>query len=268
MASLPFSPPAVAAMVGGVVFFVRGFKSWNERRLILNTPTARIRSMAMGLVELNGTVEPRSTVSAPFSGKSCVFWQVDISRHTKDGWSVVHHNASGYPFFMQDGTGAALVYPQGAECKLAPGIEEVCSGPFLPPCYADYIKQESLPLVGLMSVGQLRFRERIIEDGQHVFVLGTAMPRSQSVSISGEEAEQATGTDGRPSRIVELTRATTAVIRKGENEPTFVISQESERSLVTTLGLEATLQMVGGPLLALAGLGWTLMTLAAHHGVH
>jgi hypothetical protein len=268
MAFLPVPPPAVAALVGGAVFFVRGFKVWNERRLILNTPTARIRSMAMGLVELTGTARQRSAVAAPFSGKSCTFWQVDISSRTKDGWRVIHHNASGYPFFLEDGTGTALVYPQGAECKLVPGVEEVCTGPFLPPCYADYIKAQSLPLLGIMSVGQMRFRERVIEDGQRVFVLGTAMPRSQSVSISDAAAEQATGTDGAPARLATLDHATVAVVRKGENEPTFVISQESERTLSLEMGIQSTAQLVGGPLLSLFGLGWIVLTLASRHGVH
>ncbi|MGH7742142.1 MAG: hypothetical protein ACRENS_08975, partial [Candidatus Eiseniibacteriota bacterium] len=57
---------ATAAAIGGLVMFVRGFRAWNERRLIENTPTARIRSMAMGLVEIEGVVEPRSVLAAPF----------------------------------------------------------------------------------------------------------------------------------------------------------------------------------------------------------
>src|SRR5262249_50730606 len=99
----------VVMFVFGIVLFVRGFRTWRERRLIQNTPPAKIRSMAMGLVEINGTVEPRSVLAGPFSGQSCAFWEVDISSRTKDGWRVVHRNASGHPFFIQDGTASALV---------------------------------------------------------------------------------------------------------------------------------------------------------------
>ena len=90
------NPPVLASIfvVGGVVLFVRGFRAWTERRLIENTPTARIRSMAMGLVELEGTVEPRSVLAAPFSGHECAYWQVDISTRSKDGWNVIHKNSS------------------------------------------------------------------------------------------------------------------------------------------------------------------------------
>ena len=261
-------PMPLLAGVIGVTMFVRGFRVWRERRLIQNTPTARIRSMAMGLVEINGLVESRSVLSAPFSGHDCAFWQVDISTRTKNGWRVVHHNASGHPFFIQDDTGAALVYPQGAECKLHAGVEEVCNGPFLPPCYADYLKEQSLPLLTVISVGSMRFRERVLEPGQQVFVLGTAMPRTRAFTLSDEDAVQATGTDGKSSRLATLDRSTVAVVRKGDNEPTFIVSQESERALALDLGIHAVAQLVGGPLLSLFALGWWLFGAASARGIH
>lgn len=252
--------------VSGLRLFWSGFRVWRERRLMQNTPASHIRSMAMGLVEVNGVVEPRSLINAPFSNKSCAFWEIDISTRSRDGWNVVHRNMSGHPFYVSDGTAAALVYPQGAECKLRPGVEEVCQGRPLPPCYADYLKEQSLPLLNLMSTGVMRFRERTIEDGERAFVLGTAMPRSQSVSISDGEAMQGTGTDGRPTRLAALDEATVAVIRRGENERTFILSQESERSLSLDLGIQSYAQLIGGPLMSLFALGWWLLKMAAHPG--
>ena len=263
--NLPIPVFAVVAFVFGLTLFVRGLRVWRERRLILNTPASHIRSLAMGLVEINGTVEPRSAITAPFSGHECVFWEVDISNRGRNGWHVIHRKTSGHPFFISDGTAAALVYPQGAECKLMPGVEEVCSGPMLPPCYADYIKEEHLTLVNFMSVGPLRFRERVIEDQQRMFVLGTAMPRGHAVALSDDEV-RATGTDGRPTRLAALDDATVAIVRKGDNEPTFIISQESERMLALDLGLQCTAQLVGGPLLSLFALGWWLFGAASGHG--
>ncbi|HTM57386.1 MAG TPA: GIDE domain-containing protein [Candidatus Udaeobacter sp.] len=256
------------AFVSGLVMFVRGFRVWRERRLIQNTPSSHIRSMAMGLVEINGVVEPRSTLMAPFSNHPCVFWEVDISTLGRNGWRVVHRNMSGHPFFISDGTAAALVYPQGAECKLIPGIEEVCNGPVLPPCYAEYLKEQSLPLLSVMSVGQMRFRERVIEDGQRAFVLGTAMPRPHAVELSDGDAMQGTGTDGRPTRLAALDQATVGVVRRGENERTFIISQESERALALDLGIQSMAQLIGGPLLSLGALGWWLFGGLMGRGFH
>jgi hypothetical protein len=254
---------ATAASAGGIVMFVRGFLEWNERRLIQNTPTARIRSMAMGLVEIEGTVEPRSVLAAPFSGHDCAYWQVDISTRTKDGWNVVHKNSSHHPFYLRDDTGVALIYPEGGECKVAFGVEEVCNGPFLPDCYSEYIKSEHLTLVSLMSAGQMRFRERVMQTGQRAFVLGSAMPRARAVNLSDGEAMEATGTDGPQNRIAATDREVAAVVRRGQNETTFIISQESARVLTLDLGIRAVAQLVGGPVLSLCGLGWWLFVLSA-----
>src|SRR2546423_1479861 len=90
----------VAAFTGPPMF-VHGFRDFRIRQLIQNTPTSRIRSMPMGLVEVTGAVEARSTVTAPFSGRSCVFWEVEIATRTRRGaWTTVHHNASGHPFYV------------------------------------------------------------------------------------------------------------------------------------------------------------------------
>jgi len=55
---------AAFGAVAGPAFFAGGFRDLRLKRLIQNTPTSRIRSAAMGLVEVNGVIECRSTVAA------------------------------------------------------------------------------------------------------------------------------------------------------------------------------------------------------------
>ena len=248
--------------IGGPVAFLRGFGLWRRKRLIQDTPTARIRSMAMGLVEVNGTAHARSNVFAPFSGHECVYWQVDIAvparRHQ---WRVIHRNASGQPFYLDDGSGTALVYPSGAECTLRHQVEEVAQGFALPDCYAEYLKEHKTGL-GLARLSMLRFRERKLEEGQQLYVLGTAMPRAQTVVISDGEALAATGTDGpgalHQRRLRERDADVRGVIRQGERERTFILSQDSERSLAFGLGVHSTLLLAGGPIATAIGL-WMLL---------
>jgi len=258
---------ATAGLVAGPILSWRGFHALHERQLIANTPTSRIRSMAMGLVEISGDVEPRSTVTAPFSGKACAYWQVEIASKDRNGWRTIHRNQSGNPFFLSDETGVALVYPHGSECRLQYGTEEHCMGIMLPPCYADYMNEHARILGGLARLGTLRFRERILEAGQRVFVLGTAMPRAESqvVAMDGEEETlAATGTDGpAATRRTTLDHRVTGVIRQGENERTFIISPDSEKGLMFSLGARALFQLVGGPILTLMGLGYWLMVMSA-----
>ena len=70
----------------------------------------------------------------------------------------------------------------------------------------------------------------------------------------------ATGTDGPlATRRTALDRDIVATVRRGENESTFIISQESEKGLMLSLGARALLQLVGGPALTVFGLGYWLM---------
>lgn len=256
---------ATMALVAGPVFFWRSFRDLRTRRLIQNTPTAHIRSMAMGLVEVNGQVVTRSAQRAPFSNRACAYWEVDISTRTRrNGWSVVHRNASGHPFFLRDETGVALVYPKDARCTIRYGVEEECLGISLPDCYADYFREQQVGMSALWRMGSLRFRERVLEEDERVYVLGSAMPRSHAVDVSSADSLQATGTDDlRGQRVQSLMEEATATIRRGENEPTFIISQQSERDLTAQLGLRAMGELVAGPALTLLGLGYWLAVIQA-----
>ena len=269
---------AAIGLLLGPVWFLHGFQAFRRKRLIENTPTARIRSMAMGLVEVNGRIASRSEILAPFSGRPCAYWQVDVSTGSrgknggKGSWHVVHENHSGQPFFLSDDTGVAMVFPQGAECRLNFQVEEDCSGLALPDCYVQYLDEHCHAKSILWRLGTLRFRERILEDGQHAFILGTAMPRSQAFTISEDQTALATGTDGGAMsfnvRHQLLDQNATATIRKGTNETTFVISQASEREVTTMLGWKALAGMLGGPLAAVTALAYWLNVVASFHRGH
>ena len=253
---------AVSAIVGPA-FFMRGFRDLRLKRLIENTPTSRIRSVAMGLAEVNGVVGCRSMVTAPFSGRSCAFWHVDISvQGRKHQWSIVHRATSGHPFFLRDETGVALVFPFGADCRVNFPAEDVCAGIALPECYSSYLKTLGARQY-LWRTGTLRFRERVLEEGSRVYVMGTATPPAMALTVSEGEAMAATGTDEwRATRVRGGDQQVSAVFRRGDNEKTFVISQDSERVLTTGLGLTAFARLVGGPLIGLLGLGYWLYALA------
>ena len=264
-----WSAMSVAMTVGGPFLFVRGFRAWRVRRLIQDTPPSHIRSMAMGLVELHGLVEERSRVTAPFSGRPCAYWEVEIAtrssnnRDARHTWHTVHRNRSGNPFFLRDDTGVALVYPQGAECHMPFGIEEKTHGLGVPEPYGSYMEQQGLVMRGVWAMGAMRFRERVLEDDALVFVLGRAFPRAESHAISwDEEPVEATGTDGMAStRLRQLDAEVHGVVRRGAQDPVFVISQTSEKTMALQYGLQAFGGLAGGPLATVFGV-WCLLELA------
>ncbi len=295
-----FDLPVLAAMAlfSGPVMFARGFRDLRTRRLIRNTPTARIRSMAMGLVEVSGAVISRSRVRAPFSGRECAYWEVDISIRMgrRGGYRSVHRNSSGNPFYVDDGTGIALVYPSGSQCRTPVACEEECFGLTLPEPYSGYLAGQRLWQRQLWRMSSIRFRERMLEEGQRVYVLGTAVPRAASRDISqpvwveaaaaaaAEPELRATGTDGAfasfggrparntsnhgPERMKELHGRTAAVIRRGEQESTFIISTESELALEISYGASTLLHLFGGPMLTIMGLGYWIHALAGRQLFH
>jgi hypothetical protein len=263
LTQMPFY--ATLALGSGLYLFFTGFRDLRRLRLIENTPTAKIRSMAMGLVEVNGTVEGRSSAFAPFSGKPCVYWQVDVAVRNgrRQSWSTIHRNASGQPFYLRDETGVAMVYPKGSDSHIPHGVEETAHGLMMPACYSDYMKEHGIWMRHVAGLSTLRFRERVLEGGERVYVLGTAMPRAQVHTVS-EMQWEATGTDDlRGTRIRTADSEVVASVRCGEHEKTFIISHQSERSLTIQLQWMAPLKLVGGPILTVFGLGWWLLRLAS-----
>jgi hypothetical protein len=264
-----YSFVALAATLSGPWLFRMGFKAWRVNRLIDSTPASRIRSMAMGLVELNGKVSERSRVAAPFSGRPCAYWEVEVATRTSrsdrpDNWTTVHRNRSGHPFYLRDETGTALVYPQGAECHLPFGIEEQTGGFGVPEPYSGYMEKQGLAMRGVWALGPMRFRERVLEDDAIVYVLGRAFPRSQAHTVSWEDEDTlaATGTDGgAATRLRTLDAEVRGLVRRGAQDPVFVISQTSEKLMAVQYGMKAFGGLLGGPPLTLFGV-WCLLELA------
>lgn len=253
---------SVAALLTGPPMFWGGFRDLRTKQLIDNTPTARIRSMAMGLVEVNGAIEARSLAHAPFSGRPCAYWQVEIATRAgrRGGWRTVHTDSSGQPFFLRDETGVAMVYPRGATCRVHHAIEEECLGLTLPEPYAGYLADKNLPGRFVWRLSTMRFRERVLEEGQKVYVLGTAVPKARAHVVSEDQTAAATGTDGAPwtRRLRDATDESVAVLRRGDHYPIFVISQTPERQLTFQLGITGAAKLAGGPILTLGGLAFLL----------
>jgi hypothetical protein len=87
-------------------------------QLQADLPTSKIRSMAMGLVELKGRVAMAEPLKAPLTEKDCIGYRYtieDISRDS-DGdehFSTIEDNTVCHRFTINDGTGQVEVKPEG-----------------------------------------------------------------------------------------------------------------------------------------------------------
>lgn len=111
-----FMATAFALLAAGLAFF--SWMSCHRRaRAIADTPTSRIASAAQGHVELVGTLRPLPgrDLRAPLSGAPCLWYRFREERYNGSRWDLAREGESDAPFLIEDGSGACLVRPQGAE---------------------------------------------------------------------------------------------------------------------------------------------------------
>ena len=79
----------IVLLIGGLVSFYNSLKNLKKKRLFENIPTSKMRSIAMGLVELKGKIKiANETLTDPFDEKDCVYWKVKIEEYVKRGKDV------------------------------------------------------------------------------------------------------------------------------------------------------------------------------------
>ncbi len=117
----------------GAGLFYFGFKSYRERQLVRDTPTSKIRSLAVGTSEVKGEATPvaKPLVSPLTHTPACIYefkvqekqpkkktrTDPDTGRtrtRTKWEWKTVLTMREHVPFYVDDGTGRVPVKPDGA----------------------------------------------------------------------------------------------------------------------------------------------------------
>ena len=119
--SAPWLWPLVG-VCAGVYLFVLGFQLLQRKRLIENTPASKIRSAAIGLVEVSGLATGPFSIRAPITGVPCYYYRTMAWQWKQQGkshqWVKVADESYHVPFFLEDNTGRLLVDPQGAQMDI------------------------------------------------------------------------------------------------------------------------------------------------------
>jgi hypothetical protein len=169
---------SLVAIAGGLYFFFFGFQLLARKRLLLATPTSRIRSAALGLVEVNGVAAGPYTVFAPITGKPCFLYRTVAWRQRtgkKQEWEKVADETLHLPFFIDDSTGQLLIEPLGADLDLRHDFREEYDASFfslnlenVPPRISVFLSRH-----GVVPGRRLRIEESSIEPEDALFVAGT-----------------------------------------------------------------------------------------------
>ena len=89
------------------------------KRRIEDTPTSRIRSLAMGLVEVHGRTLRRYALVTPMTQSACAWYRLrKYRRDHRNRWTLVSDlDSSHVPFLLDDGSGQVVIDPAGATVK-------------------------------------------------------------------------------------------------------------------------------------------------------
>ncbi len=191
--------PILYAGVGaplGVYLFYRGFRMLQRKRLIMNTPQCKIRSAAMGLVEVSGLATGPYTITAPVTQHSCFYYRTLVWELKESGksnsWQKAHDESLHTPFFLDDNTGKLLVDPTGADMELHCDFKEefrhsLLADDAIPASVARFLVSRAI-----ITQRPLKVEEYCLKPKNAVFALGTlAQNPGIEVSIRVSEANGA-----------------------------------------------------------------------------
>ncbi|HKW66527.1 MAG TPA: GIDE domain-containing protein [Terriglobales bacterium] len=172
--------PTIYALVGagaGVYLFYRGFRMLQRKRLIENTPTSKIRSAAMGLVEVNGLANGPYTIPAPVSQLPCYFHRTMVWIYVQSGknkrWKKVVDARFHVPFYLEDETGRVLVDPSDAELDIHRDFQqEYQHGLFQDDPIPSNVSH-FLAMHGVERDHPIKIEEYCIKPKNALFILGT-----------------------------------------------------------------------------------------------
>jgi hypothetical protein len=280
------SPPLIVFLVVGVGLFIAGFRKYRKYRLIEDMPVTPVRSAAIGLVHVMGKPTGPKVLTTPLTKLPCFHFYTVVeelvrqaSKDDRADWQAVAWDQGEEAFFLEDQSGRILVAPHTAtfdipdvftaeigparQSKGSPGhmTRKVDTSLEIPvPSEEDVLtylnKKFQVPdkykeqyqvalkehptLMAMMGFGpgerpkitlencprNYRIRENCLVAGRTHLIVGTCAENP----AKEEEARK--------------------VIRKGENERTFLITSKTERQIEKGLLRQAgAMVLVGGAII-------------------
>jgi hypothetical protein len=186
--STPWLWPLVGACAG-IYLFYQGFRLLLRKRLIMNTPVSKVRSAAMGLVEVSGLASGPYTMNAPITGLPCFYYRTMVwqwkQRGKNSSWVKEADESLHLPFFLEDNTGRLLVDPQGAEMDIHRDFHDEFSNSVFSSNLAIPGNITSFLLMhGISTDKKIKVEEYCIKPKNALFVLGT-LAQNTGITVSG-----------------------------------------------------------------------------------
>lgn len=230
----------------GVTLLILGFNALSKKRLIENTPTSKIRSIAMGPIEIFGKVKISGDghLITPLSNKQCVYYKYLVEEYKRQGkhsrWVNIMSGTDKRHFFLDDGTGKVLVDSQDANIDL-PKTYTISSGMFKSPPQEiiNFLVSNNRNHASFFGLNkQMRFTEWALFPGQEVYVFGTADDNPFTKDGSAQKNED------------------DIMIQKGKSF--FYISNKNEKGVLGKFRNQVSVGFIFGSLLIVAAISLML----------
>lgn len=249
----------VLALIGffvGIYGFYYAFNRLKLKRNIEDIPTSKIHSLAIGQAEVKGEVIFRKELLSPFRGQECIYfkWKIEFSYIGARGgkhWSKLKSGSAMEPFYIEDETGRAIVYPKGAEMKVELD-KEIITG--ATEKVRKFAEKNNIRIAGK----EIRCTESIWApyNFDEIYVLGTAhfwkkkADKSRLTTLNKME-------DG-SLKLQEEDDKCFAKIMKGDRKSYFFISDKPEKKIISNLNRLLIFLFYGAPIFSVGCLIYML----------
>lgn len=233
------------AICGGIILFLiglaimfNGIQMYLTMRKVQNTPTSKIRSVAMGLAEVYGKANSYVEKISPFSNEKCSYYKIQVQAYIEarnedesSSWKTILTKELNDVFKLTDDTGTINVDPKGAEINLDVATKK--EGNITKKLLSlSGVNQEIVNFINKLDKNEqniinkykrhkIKVTEWRILDNEKVYVLGSVEPSS-----SKEQTERYT-------------------IKKGVEKIMF-ISNKEEKKVISKLQMGIIFRLVGG----------------------
>jgi hypothetical protein len=222
---IPITIGGLLALIGLAIIAI-GFIFFRKKRLIENIPTSKIRSIAMGLVEIFGQVIPikEQIFRSPFTDKECVYYQFTIEEYRSSGknsnWVTIKKGEQKGLFYLKDDTERVMINPTGATIEARKDFEYQSGlGKDPPEQVIRFLSANNLAHEGFLGLNKtMRYRETIISPDDTLYIMGTAGENPFNKEVTANHVDS-------------------IMIQKGKNEKQYYISDKSEKQILKNLTL-------------------------------
>ena len=230
---------SIVGFVAGLFLLYAGFVWLKRKRLVEDIPTSKVRSIAMGLVEVKGKAHPaaKNVMTSPLTGKKCVYYKYMVEKLVSSGksshWVKVKGKNSIEPFYLQDNTGKVMVDPKKAGVHTPMSYHSQSKwGKDPEPTVKKFLDHENIRFEGsLFGMNYtMRYREWMIAPGTDVYVMGEA--------ADNPYVEEGTAQQG----VEDI------MITRGKDK-IMMISTKKEKQILNSLKWKSLFAIAGGALL-------------------